>query len=214
MGGWTRLRRSSRHRWDNCLPADAGVRPGHRPQRRTMRTYSSSEPARTDKSRGGNGRTVRLFLEDLAEDAGLTLEWTRSSHDRNNVRPARQHPKRAQRLRAAVELSVRSTAATGEPADVDTVDAGIGDEGALARVPVSAVPWDWARHAIPSSATNASAAATAPRRPNSRENISAPRQPGPGRQRTATPAIAETPPGPVPARTAHRGAARPTGAGQ
>ena len=35
--------------------------------------------------REGNGRTVRLFLEDLAAGAGHTLDWTRSSHERNNT---------------------------------------------------------------------------------------------------------------------------------
>ncbi len=35
--------------------------------------------------REGNGRTVRLFLEDLADGAGHTLDWTRSSHERNNL---------------------------------------------------------------------------------------------------------------------------------
>jgi cell filamentation protein len=33
--------------------------------------------------REGNGRTVRVWLEDLAEQAGHTLDWTRSGHDRN-----------------------------------------------------------------------------------------------------------------------------------
>lgn len=35
--------------------------------------------------REGNGRSVRLWLEDLAAGAGHTLDWTRSSPGRNNT---------------------------------------------------------------------------------------------------------------------------------
>ena len=35
--------------------------------------------------REGNGRSSRLFVEDLAAEAGHTLDWTRSSSDRNNL---------------------------------------------------------------------------------------------------------------------------------
>ena len=34
--------------------------------------------------REGNGRTIRVWLEDLAAEAGHQLDWTRSGHDRNN----------------------------------------------------------------------------------------------------------------------------------
>lgn len=34
--------------------------------------------------REGNGRTIRIWLEDLAAEAGHQLDWTRSGHDRNN----------------------------------------------------------------------------------------------------------------------------------
>ena len=34
--------------------------------------------------REGNGRTIRIWLEDLAVEAGHQLDWTRSGHDRNN----------------------------------------------------------------------------------------------------------------------------------
>ena len=35
--------------------------------------------------REGNGRTIRVWLEDLAAEAGHKLDWTRSGHDRNNT---------------------------------------------------------------------------------------------------------------------------------
>ena len=34
--------------------------------------------------REGNGRTIRIWLEDLAVEAGHQMDWTRSGHDRNN----------------------------------------------------------------------------------------------------------------------------------
>ena len=34
--------------------------------------------------REGNGRTIRIWLDDLAAEAGHQLDWTRSGHDRNN----------------------------------------------------------------------------------------------------------------------------------
>jgi cell filamentation protein len=33
--------------------------------------------------REGNGRTIRVWMDDLAEQAGHTLDWRRSGHDRN-----------------------------------------------------------------------------------------------------------------------------------
>jgi cell filamentation protein len=35
--------------------------------------------------REGNGRAIRVWLEDLAAEAGHTLDWTRSGYDRNNI---------------------------------------------------------------------------------------------------------------------------------
>jgi cell filamentation protein len=35
--------------------------------------------------REGNGRAIRVWLEDLAAEAGHALDWTRSGHDRNNA---------------------------------------------------------------------------------------------------------------------------------
>ena len=70
--------------------------------------------------REGNGRSSRLSVEDLAAEAGHTLDWTRSSSDRNNLVAVAAGHDDYEPMRAVVTVLAGGT--VGIDRDVQTLD--------------------------------------------------------------------------------------------